>query len=359
MIRLANVVREKLAYPNVVRDKITYPKEDLGIELLHLSDLEGIRFAANTKPVFLPEGDKEEKMTQSIRINYSNACDYLRHVRTNISENKPVPIQAGLAIIDEILAMPNLNKMYELTVKYDHDKDYCIYHSVNTMIYALIMGKDIGYQHVQLIELCIAALLHDVGMFKISESIVDTQEVLTSATLGLIKRHPEIGKDILLSCMESSLSQNIVAAVYQHHERENGGGYPEGIKGDQINEYAEIIGISAFYEAMTHSRPYRNAITQCASMKELIKSKNTLFSSKIVKAFLGAMSLYPIGSCVRLNNNAVGTVVAVNKAHPLKPQIKILLDGQGNRIMEDKLIDLSENTILSIVGDISYMKLDS
>ena len=367
MVRLATMVKENLAYP----------QEEPRIESLHLSDLEGIRFAAGTKPVSIPEGSIEEKeinsvadrrsmerrsganQNQDIRKNYSKAGDYLRHVWTNIAGNQPVPIEAGLAIIDDILDLPNLNNMYELTIRYDNDKDYRIYHSLNTMIYALIVGQNLGYQHTKLIELGIAALLHDVGMFKIPDPIVDKQKALTNDELVWIKRHPAIGENVLLSSKRNIPSQNIVAAVYQHHERENGGGYTEGIKGDKINEYAGIIGISDSYESMTHSRPHKKAILQCASMKELIKSKNTLFSTKIIRAFLEAISLYPIGSCVRLNNNAVGTVMAVNKAHPLKPLIKLLLDGHGNRIMEDKLINLSDNSILSIADGVSEMKFNS
>jgi HD-GYP domain-containing protein (c-di-GMP phosphodiesterase class II) len=85
--------------------------------------------------------------------------------------------------------------------------------------------------------------------------------------------------------------------AYEHHERENGQGYPRGIKGDEICEYAKITGIVDTYEAMTHNRAHRKAIIQNVSIRELILSKNLMFSPKIIKAFIKEISLYPTADC--------------------------------------------------------------
>jgi len=109
---------------------------------------------------------------------------------------------------------------------------------------------------------------------------------------------------------------NVGRAIYEHHERENGQGYPSGLKGDEISEYAKIIGICDSYEAMTHDRPHKKAAAQYSSVLQLAGSKDLLFSPNIVKIFLDEITLYPIGSYVRLNNKALCIVVGTNPNNP-------------------------------------------
>ncbi|MHB9099606.1 MAG: HD-GYP domain-containing protein, partial [Syntrophales bacterium] len=141
------------------------------------------------------------------------------------------------------------------------------------------------------------------------------------------------------------------------HERENGQGYPSGLKGEQISEYAKIIGICDSYEAMTHDRPHKKAAAQYISVLQLAGSKDMLFSPHIVKIFLDEITLYPIGSYVRLNNKAVGVVVETNPGNPMKPTLRIVVDGHGRKATETKLINLAENSILTIVAGVSADEL--
>ena len=175
--------------------------------------------------------------------------------------------------------------------------------------------------------------------------------------MALVKRHPELGKNLLFKFKDQL--PWLARAVHEHQERENGHGYPRGIKGDEIDEYAKIIGICDSYEAMTHNRPHKKAIMQCTSVRELIETKDLLFPTKILRAFLEELSLYPIGSCVKLNNNSIGRVIDTNKDQPLKPIIKILFDGHGNKVTEERIIDLKVNTVLNILGGVSEDELPS
>ncbi len=121
-------------------------------------------------------------------------------------------------------------------------------------------------------------------------------------------------------------------------------GYPSGLKGDEISEYAKIIGICDSYEAMTHDRPHKKAAAQYLSVLQLAGSQRYAFAPHIVKMFLDEITLYPIGSYVRLNNKAIGVVVETNPNNPLKPTVRIVVDGHGKKAMEEKLINLAENS---------------
>ena len=104
---------------------------------------------------------------------------------------------------------------------------------------------------------------------------------------------------------------------------------------------------------MTHERPYKKSMEQYVAVLKLAESKNHYFNLKIVKTFLDEITLYPIGSYVRLNNRAIGEVVSTNPANPFKPRVRIVVDGQGNRISDANLCDLSVTNILNIVTGVS------
>jgi HD-GYP domain-containing protein (c-di-GMP phosphodiesterase class II) len=248
-------------------------------------------------------------------------------------------------------------RVYQLTNTFYPGKDYYISNPVNTMVYTIKMGLHMGYTREKLTELALAAFFHDIGMFMIPENIIGKADPLTESELALIRRHSELGKNLLFKFKDEF--PWLVHAVHEHQERESGQGYPRGIKGDDITEYAKIIGICDSYEAMTHNRPHRKAIMQFASVRELIETKNLLFPAKILRTFLEVFSLYPIGSYVKLNNNAIGLVIDTNKDQPLKPIIKILFDGHGEKVTGEKIIDLKQNTVLNILDGVSEEELPS
>jgi HD-GYP domain-containing protein (c-di-GMP phosphodiesterase class II) len=169
---------------------------------------------------------------------------------------------------------------------------------------------------------------------------------LNSAELAEIRKHPGTGRNLLEAY--DAVDPEISRAVYEHHERESMQGYPEGIGNGKICEYAKIIGICDSYEAMTHYRPHKKAMEQYVSVLELARTKDLLFDPRIVKVFLDVITIYPIGTYVRLNNSAIGVVVSTNPDNPFRPVVRIVRDGQGNKVSGEQ-IDLAQTNILNIV----------
>jgi HD-GYP domain-containing protein (c-di-GMP phosphodiesterase class II) len=218
------------------------------------------------------------------------------------------------------------------------------------MFYALKLGFGMGYSKDALVDLGLSALLHDVGMFKIPAGIALKSGKLAANEIEIIKTHPELGREILSPFADRYPSLAHVA--FEHHERENGHGYPRGLQGRQIHEFAGIVGLLDSYEAMTHHRPYRKALEQSFSAKELIKSKQSLYAPQVVKSFLREISLYPLGSYVKLNNKAIAKVVATDQNHPLRPSVKILYDSEGNKVFDEVIIKLDQNPLFFITDGV-------
>ncbi len=278
---------------------------------------------------------------------YLKAIEYLQSVRFEVSENHPFDVEPAVEIVRMVIDSPELLKRsYALTFKRD-DAGSLESHQVNVMIYALKVGMGMEYTRERLLELGLSAMHYDIGLFRIPESILRKSGRLSEGEAEIVKTHVFIGRDILSAF--KGMFPVLQDVAYQHHERENGQGYPQGLRGSEINELAKIIGLLDSYEAMTHSRPYRKALGPSFSAKELLKSKHAAYSPNVIKAFLREISLYPVGSYVRLNNRAVAEVVETNQNHPLRPTVRILFDGEGNEVVDDVVIRLEHNPLFFIV----------
>ena len=175
------------------------------------------------------------------------------------------------------------------------EKDlYTKNHCERVTQYSLILARKIGINEEELISLEFAGMLHDIGKIGIPSEIINKQGVLTGEEYEVIKRHPEIGYDLLKSMTFLDSSSRI---LLQHHERIDGKGYPYGLEAEEIDTLAKILAIADAYDAMTTVRPYRtDKLTNEQVIDEFTRHKNTQFDEKIVEVFIGMLSEGEIAS---------------------------------------------------------------
>lgn len=224
--------------------------------------------------------------------------------------------------------------------------NYLYPHSLNTTILAVHLGAALGYTRTQLEALAIATLLHDMGMVRIPRSIIDKKGKLSALEYMEIKKHPALGVEILEKNL--NLSRLSIYVAYQHHERWLGNGYPSGRAMEEIHEFARIVGLVDVYAALISPRPWREAYTPYEAMKMIIGGVGVLFDPRIVRAFVNAMGVYPVGSYIKLNNGEIAKVVRANPGAPLKPLIRIVVDAYGKPVKSKFFIDLREREDLFI-----------
>lgn len=141
------------------------------------------------------------------------------------------------------------------------------------------LGKDIKTQQ----EIYLFALLHDIGKIGIPDGIINKRDKLTDEEYSEIKKHPEIGYEILKSI---TTLPNLKIGVRWHHERMDGKGYPDGLKGDDIPEFARIISVADAYDAMTSNRSYRDSLPQDIVRSEIIKKSGTQFAPEVAEKMI-------------------------------------------------------------------------
>ena len=155
---------------------------------------------------------------------------------------------------------------------------YTRWHSTNVAKYAVAIGRDLGLSPTQLEELHIAAILHDVGKIGISERIISKPDRLSREEYDVMKDHPAHGIRILEPI---GFAPSIISAIYQHHERFDGKGYPRGLAGDSISLPARVLAVADSVDAMVSERPYRGTISTAMVLQELEKEQGRQFDPAI------------------------------------------------------------------------------
>jgi HD-GYP domain-containing protein (c-di-GMP phosphodiesterase class II) len=147
-------------------------------------------------------------------------------------------------------------------------------------------------------------------------------------------------------------NDRIAVIVLQHHEREQGQGFPQGLQADAIDNDAKILGLIDTYTGLTTPPTSRPRLRPHEAIREIVKSRHDAFPSALIKALLSEISVFPPGTMVKLNTEEIGRVIAVNRHHPLRPKVEVVTDSKGHRPPAPKIIDLSEAPFLYITGPV-------
>jgi len=200
------------------------------------------------------------------------------------------------------------------------EKNYLASHSVRSTILAIIIGTYLKLPNHRLMELGVAALLHEVGMLKLPSQIYLSVKPLSAHEQKAILTHPILGYSLL---KKFDFPLAICLAALEHHERENGTGYPRHLQTEKISLYSKIIAVACSYEALSSKRPHKEAKDGYTGMLELLKNDGKQYDDTIVRALVLSLSIYPIGLYVLLSNGKKGQVVDVNPENPRFPIVQV------------------------------------
>lgn len=224
--------------------------------------------------------------------------------------------------------------------------DHLFNHSLNVGLFSIIMGLAMGYDSEELMVIGLGGMLHDIGKMQISPALLNKPGNLTRDEMQVMKRHAELGFKMLKDIPNIPL---ITAhCAFQHHERLNGSGYPRGIQGEEIHEYAQWIGIIDSYDAMTNHRPYRQAMLPHQAMEILYSGCGTDFEKKKLELFRDKVAVYPIGCTVELNTGERGVVVDLNIGSLHRPIVRVLEEQAGIPLSAPYELDLSKKLNIMI-----------
>jgi HD-GYP domain-containing protein (c-di-GMP phosphodiesterase class II) len=259
---------------------------------------------------------------------------YLNRVKTIVSD-----------LISQLGQNPE-NMIHLLDIR--RKEEYMFSHAVNTCILSVMTGLAMKYDAKQLNELGLAAMLHDVGKIKFSRHLaLQCPNYLTKNERDEYRRHSLYSIEVLRE--NHTLSEEVINACFQHHERWNGSGYPMGLKGDAISEYAQIISIADVYDRLISGLPHRLPTPVYYAASILNKAAGEYFNPAIIDKFTQSVAIYPMGKTVRLNNQQSGVILGVGINSKTTPIIRIVASQNGNHINKIVELDLLKNPELFIV----------
>ena len=207
------------------------------------------------------------------------------------------------------------------TQQFSDEYDYVILHEIGSTVFAVVIGRYLKLPTYKLIELATACLIHEIGMARVPPRVYNSTKPLTVQEKQVLLAHPILSYNIVNA---SSFALPICLACLEHHERDNGGGYPRRLSANRLSLYGKIIAVACSYEAITNPRPYRYAKSPTTAIMELVKNENKQYDDNVLKALLYSVSFFPIGTYVILSDGRYAQVVDVNPDDPRFPIVQIL-----------------------------------
>ena len=203
------------------------------------------------------------------------------------------------------------------------EEDIQVYHhGVRVALYLVALGRHLGFPRQELSYLGQIGMLADVGKTKIPRALLEKPGLLSAAEFGLVKEHVNLSLHILNS--GPALPPQVLQGISQHHERIDGSGYPNQLKGDKISIYGKMAAIADSFAALITPRPYAKASAPQDALMNLYEWSGTSFHEPLVEQFVQAIGVFPVGSLVDLSSGEVAVVIAHNRVRRLEPRVLVL-----------------------------------
>lgn len=235
----------------------------------------------------------------------------------------------------------------ELGVLFQTDR-YLFEHSLHVALYAGVIGMARNYDTNRLYDLIVGALLYDIGMTRLPQSLIKTDRTLTESERSVLRQHTIEGYQVLRRIKGVSI-ESAKCALF-HHERYRGEGYPFGVRWNDIPEFARIIAIADVYDALVSPRHHRKAYTPGEAMEYLFASGNYEFGLELVQHFIRHLSVYPVSSVIRLSSGQVGVVAQLDQYLRHRPVVRIIREADGSVVPQPYEIDLARSRNVVILS---------
>jgi len=303
---------------------------------------------ANEKPVIQKRVSTTEELSKARKV-HSRAKGLVEDAMQKALKGEQVEVEQFKEVANDFIDSVTRNQNALACLSRIREKDsYLLEHSVNVGVLMSILGKAMNLERPQLFEYVLGALLHDIGKIIIPDAVLHKPGRLTEEEFELMKKHATFSRDILVKSGDDLPAASINVA-YQHHERLDGTGYPNGLKKDQISLEGKMAAIVDVYDAITADRCYHNGLPPTIALKRMLEWTGSHLDKDLLHIFIKAMGVYPVGSVVELSNERLAIVNEINEADQKSPIVKVIYNTQYKRYVKIELLDLAKNKDVSIV----------
>lgn len=320
-------------------------------EFLQKNNFVNIAKSSNSNRGKVPDEIQKNSLYVAGKDLYKQIVTELREVFKKAEKEHYVDLFKIEKLAESIVDHLEKNNELLLQALYQKNENSIVNDSINTAIYAVLIGKGLNYSRGKLIQLAIVALLQDIGFVKLPEILKSPHKDLSPEEIYKIQMHPIYSSEIIKSSLSEDLLEQyawLPNVVLQVHEREGGIGYPHGLKGEEINEIAKIVGLANTFEALLWEQTNKKVSITYQALQKIIQLNEKYFPQRLKKALVSQISIFPLGTYVKLNSGEIGMVVGTNASHPTRPIVEIMFDSQGVPLNKPFRKNLMESPFLYI-----------
>lgn len=322
-LKVGDIIASDIMYggprPLVVRHSVVTPYIKERLEELNITNVE---ILDKNKKLKDPKQEKKEKDKKIFKKQYTQNVDAVKDVFNDIIKgekinlNKIDNVSQGLIQNsgDISTTIESINEIYEID-----DNTYA--HSINVSLYSMMLAKWLNLEDAEVKSIVKSGVLHDIGKGKLDQDILNKPGKLTDEEFDHVKNHAVLGYEICKPMI--FLSDEIKNGVLMHHEKEDGTGYPFGIRGNRMSYYAKIIAICDVYDALNSKRVYKAKQTPFDTFDQMIEIGKGKLDEEMLNLFLTNIASLYIGNRVKTNMDQVGEIIHIPEENISKPVIKV------------------------------------
>lgn len=254
---------------------------------------------------------------------------------------RALDVEGCVPLVDEIAAsmQRNAGALLGMVRLKAHD-DYTFMHSVAVCTLMVVLARRLDHDEAQVREAGLAGLLHDVGKARIPLEVLNKPGRLDAAEFQLVQQHPQLGAQMLRD--SGTASAMAIDVCLHHHERPDGGGYPDRLAGDALSLHARMGAICDVYDAITSNRPYKAGWSPDESIARMAAwTREGKFDAALFRAFVDCVGIYPVGSLVRLKSQRLAVVIEHHPHAPTTPRVKVFYSIRAQMQQPPEDLDLS------------------
>lgn len=313
--------------------------------ILHDRRVEAARPLKQALPTMGSVDYRDESTLQEELVDARKATREMEHATAEIiqdlREGKDLDLDRlkdSLALmIDSIVRNP---EALAWLAKLKSKDTYTYHHSLGASIWAATFARHLGLPRREIEQLALGGILLDIGKTRLPKEVLQAAERLSPEQMLQMQKHVDYSIELLEGA--GDVDQKVLAMVATHHERFDGGGYPQGLRGEEIPLYGRIASIVDTYDAVTSIRPYATAMSPHGAVGMLYEWRGIEFQPELVEQFIQAIGIYPTGTLVELTSGEVGVITSLSGSSRLRPRVMVILDAEKQPYREFREVDLMQ-----------------
>jgi HD-GYP domain-containing protein (c-di-GMP phosphodiesterase class II) len=267
------------------------------------------------------EPEEEKSVIPTFQAEYEVSIQLIKRTFNNALSGQALPILEIRQQMEKLIGLIGDYNVLTFVPPGLKEDDYWYHNALLTGLTSYLLARWNGFASKDWVQIALAGLLHDIGNTKVDRAILFKPGALTIGEREEVQRHTLNGYQLLKPI--AALNEGVKLAALQHHEREDGSGYPLGVGGDKIHTYAKIVAIADTFHAMTLNKVYRKAASPYVVLEEIQKNAFGKLEPAYVRMFIEKATQFHNGTVVKLSDGRTGEIVFSDHNQPTRPWVSI------------------------------------